>query len=415
MVFFAFLLLAQAQTQSEVHSQAATDAPVALTLAEAVRLARAHSPLAKAARVQADGAARAARAAGRLADPTLDLRMENWRPGASDFVASTDADVFMVATQPLDLFTRGGRKAQAQGESVEADAQRFRTEQDVVIETVRRYAEAARGRDLVGALENQSAKLDEIVVAMEKRVRDGRAAEADLLRFRAEAARAANHLARTRIEAEVARAELALLVGRSVGREELELPPVPPSPSGDATKLAEVALARRPDVLASEARAVRAAGTLTLERGRRWPALALVGGYKRTAGLDTAVVGVLATVPLFDRNGRALARAEGDARAAALEKWATVERARAEAAILVRAARSLAERAARVDAELVRPAEEALHSALSAFNEGAVDVLRVVDAERTHADACREALDITVEAFVTTCRARLAAGLEPLP
>jgi hypothetical protein len=52
---------------------------------------------------------------------------------------------------------------------------------------------------------------------------------------------------------------------------------------------------------------------------------------------------------------------------------------------------------------------------VTAFAEGAVDVLRVVDAERTHADARREALDLAVEAFVTSCRARLAAGLEALP
>ena len=78
---------------------------------EAVALARAHSPLAAAARAQAAGAEKAAKAAGRLADPTLDLAIENWRPWADDFVASADLDVFAVVTQPLDLFTRGGRKA----------------------------------------------------------------------------------------------------------------------------------------------------------------------------------------------------------------------------------------------------------------------------------------------------------------
>jgi cobalt-zinc-cadmium efflux system outer membrane protein len=341
--------------------------------------------------------------------------MENWRPGASDFVASTDADVFAVATQPLDLFTRGGRKAQARGESAEAEATRMRTEQDVVLDTVRRYAEAARGRDLVAALAAQAANLDEVVAAMEKRVGEGYAPEADLLRFRAEAARAANQLARARIETERAEAELAFLVGQPVAGASLLLPPLPPAPEGDDAALAEAALSRRPDVLAARARAGRADGTLSLERGRRWPDLALAGGYKRTAGLDTAVVGVVTTVPVFERNGRALARAEGEARAAALELQATLDRARAESAVLVRAARSLAARAARVDEDLVRPAAEARRSALAAFREGAVDVLRVVDAERTHSESRREALDLTVEAFVTTCRARLAAGLEALP
>ena len=386
-----------------------------LTLVEAVTLARAHSPIAGAARARAEGAETSAKAAGRLADPTLELTMENWRPTADDFVASTDLDVFAVITQPLDLFTRGGRKAQARGESSEARAGWLLAEQGVQLEAVRRYLETWRGRDLVAALEAQADNLAGIVVSMEKRVREGYAAEADLLRFRAEAARAANHLARARIERERAEAELAFLVGRPVAGARLEEPDLPPPPAGEPEALAELALDRRPDVAAARARAARARGTMSLEQARRYPDLALAGGYKRTAGLDTAVVGLVATVPVFERNGRATARAEADARTADLELEATLSRARAEAAILVRAARALQARLARLDEDLVRPAEEARRSALAAFREGATDVLRVVDAERTNTESRKEALDLTVEAFLTSCRARLAAGLEVLP
>jgi outer membrane protein TolC len=127
------------------------------------------------------------------------------------------------------------------------------------------------------------------------------------------------------------------------------------------------------------------------------------------------VVALLASVPVFERNGRAVARAEADARAAELELQAVLARARSDAQILVRAARELSLRLARLDEDLVRPAAEARRSALAAFREGAADVLRVVDAERTNAEAHREALDLTVEAFLAACRARLAAGLEVLP
>jgi cobalt-zinc-cadmium efflux system outer membrane protein len=280
---------------------------------------------------------------------------------------------------------------------------------------VRRFLETWRGREVVAALEAQTGNLAGIVSAMEKRVAEGYSAEADLLRFRAEAARAANHLARARIEHERAEAELAFLVGREVEGVALERPELPPPPAGNPGALAEQALEHRPDVAAARARAARARGTMSLERSRRYPDLALAGGYKRTAGLDTAVVGLVATVPVFERNSRAVARAEADARAAELELEAAVVRARAEAAILVRAARGLQERLARLDDDLVRPAEEARRSALAAFREGAADVLRVVDAERTHTEARREALDLAVDAFVASCRARLAAGLEALP
>jgi cobalt-zinc-cadmium efflux system outer membrane protein len=411
-IWLSLLLLAQAPP-GPATSPPATDET--LTLGEAVALARAHSPLTAAARAQAEGAERAAKAAGRLADPTLELKMENWRPGANDFVASTDADLFAVVTQPLDLFTRGGRKAQARGESDEAVAGRLRAEQDVQLETVRRYLETWRGRELMAALEAQAENLKGIVTAMQKRVGEGYAAEADLLRFRAEGARAANQLVRARIEHERAEAELAFLLGRPVTGLRLEKPDLPPPPGGAPEVLAEQALASRPDVAAARARAARAQGTMSLEKARRYPDLALSGGYKRTTGLDTAVVGLVATVPVFERNGRAVARAEADARAADLELEATLSRARAEAAILVRAARDLQQRLARLDEDLVQPAEEARSSALAAFREGATDVLRVVDAERTNTEARREALDLTVEAFLASGRARLAAGLEVLP
>lgn len=407
MTIWLLLLLAQAPAEPPPGG--------VLTLAEAVALARAHSPIAAAARAQAEGAARAAKVAGRLGDPVLELTVENWRPGAEGFVASTDLDLFAVVTQPLDLFTRGGRKAQARGESDEAGAERRRAEQDVQLETVRRYLETWRGRELVAALEAQAENLAGIVAAMERRVGEGYAAEADLLRFRAEAARAANQLARARIDHERAEAELVFLVGRPVSGVRLEAPFLPPPPGGGPEALAEEALANRPDVAAARARAARTRGTMSLEKARRWPDLALAGGYKRTTGLDTAVVGLVATLPVFERNGRAVARAEADARAADLELEATLARARAEAAILVRAARALQARLARLDPDLVRPAEEARRSALAAFREGATDVLRVVDAERTNTEARREALDLTVEAFLASGRARLAAGLEVLP
>ncbi|HSD28692.1 MAG TPA: TolC family protein, partial [Vicinamibacteria bacterium] len=239
MTIWLLLLLAQAPAPAPQPAQAPPAAGETLTLSEAVALARAHSPLAAAARARAEGAERAAKAAGRLADPTLELTMENWRPGAEGFVASTDLDVFAVVTQPLDLFTRSGRKAQARGERDAAGAGRLRAEQEVQLDTLRRYLETWRGGELVDALEAQADNLADIVAAMEKRVGEGYAAEADLLRFRAEGARAANQFVRARIERQGAEAELAFLVGRPVAGLRLERPDLPPPPGGEPEALAE--------------------------------------------------------------------------------------------------------------------------------------------------------------------------------
>lgn len=388
---------------------------MSLTLRDAVDLARDRAPSVAAARVRAEGAQEAAEVAGRLADPILDFSVENWRPWGSSTDLAPDLDVFAVVVQPLDLFTRSGRKAEAAGLRDEAAAGRMEQEQRLVLRTVRLYLEVLRGRDLEVALATQSANLESIVQAMERRVDEGYAAEADLLRFRAEAARAENGRVRAAIVRDRAEASLGVLVGRSLAGVSLATPGLPPPPPGDPDSVGEAALAHRPDVRSARARVSRARGTLSLEDGRRWPDLSLAGGYKRTGGFDTAVVGVQASLPLFERNRRARALAQAEARSAELELRGTETLVRAEVAVLVRSARALQERLAELDEELVRPAEEARRSAVKAFEEGAVDVLRVVDAERTHADARRQALDLSVEAFLMSCRARMAAGLEALP
>lgn len=411
MTLLLLLFLAQVADVPPAHPPGGPD----LSLREAVSLAQASSPFAAAARARAEGADRVAELAGRLADPTVDFAVENLRPWVGDFDPGSELDIVAVVVQPLDLFTRSGRKARAHGASAEAAAGRVQVEQRLVLETVRYYLEALRGRDLERALADQATNLTSIVAAMERRVAEGYAAEADLLRFRAEGARAENLRARASIERDRAEALLAFLIGQPTAGVTLTRPELPPPPLGDPEAIGETALAYRPDVLAARARARRARGHLSLEEGRRWPDLALAGGYKRTVGYNTAIIGLQASVPMFERNRRARALAEAGARAAELELEATLGRARAEVAVLVRSARTLQARLARLDEDLVRPAEEARRSAVAAFAEGAVDVLRVVDAERTHADARRDALDLAVEAFLTSCRARLAAGLEPLP
>ena len=75
-------------------------------------------------------------------------------------------------------------------------------------------------------------------------------------------------------------------------------------------------------------------------------------------------------------------------------------------------ARLLSERAARVDQDVLVPAEVAWRAARTSFREGAGDVLRLLDAERVYGEARREALNLKLEATLAQVRARLALGEE---
>ncbi|MEP7118640.1 MAG: TolC family protein, partial [Acidobacteriota bacterium] len=135
---------------------------------------------------------------------------------------------------------------------------------------------------------------------------------------------------------------------------------------------------------------------------------------KRTTGFDTALVGVSVSLPIFDRNKAAAARAGGEERAALADRDALARRLTADAISLLATARVLADRSARTDRELLTPADAVRTAARSAFREGAVDVVRLLDAERVYSEVRRAALELRLEALAAALEARLALG-EELP
>ncbi|MGE0443806.1 MAG: TolC family protein [Vicinamibacterales bacterium] len=390
-------------------------APSTLTLAAAVAQARASSPRTVAAGHVVEGTREAFRTAGRLPNPLFELMTENWRPGAR--TSTPGLDVFAVVTQPLEL---GGKRALrrqlAASEYQLAEGVRLALERQVAIDTVHAYVQALRARGLVEALEANRDGLSVLVGSVARRVEEGYTAEADVLKLRTEAARIEADIVRARLELDRSLAALAVAIGSSVAIDPAQIaePPPVPVPAADTT-LITARVAAHPQAQAAAAAADRARQLAAYERARRLPDPAVSGGYKRTSGIDTAVLGVTVSIPLFDRNDSAAARAAGLERSAAAERAAVVRQLDIETAALVRAAQTLAERASRTPRDLLAPAEEVRRSALSAFREGATDILKLIDAERVYVDVRRAAIDLRLEALLAAIEARLALGEEALP
>jgi outer membrane protein TolC len=87
-------------------------------------------------------------------------------------------------------------------------------------------------------------------------------------------------------------------------------------------------------------------------------------------------------------------------------------RAMADAQVVFDAAATLGALAARVDDDLLKPAELVRTAARSAFREGATDILVLVDAERVYVDARREAVQLKLDAIAAAIEARLLLGEE---
>jgi cobalt-zinc-cadmium efflux system outer membrane protein len=393
----------------------------AVTLEQAVSTVLARSPRRQSAQAKRDAAREAAASAGTWPNPSIEVRSENWTFGSWAWTPMPEPgsppglDFFTVLTQPIELAgQRGKRIGIAHAERAAADAAMAQTDRALVMDTVRLFMDAVRSREWLRALESNREGLDTLLRAMTSRVREGYAAEADLAKFQAESARVQTQLLRAHLDLARSLAQLtALMQAPGPLRAEQLAEPVPrPVPAGDPAELAARAAAASPDVLAAKARSARAAQALSLERARRVPDLNVAGGYKRTAGFDTAIAGLMIVIPLFDRNKQAVAIAAGD-HAAALSDVAAVEaRALADARIVFDAAATLGALAARVDDDLLRPAETVRTAARSAFREGATDILVLVDAERVYVDARREAVQLKLDAIAAALEARLLLGEE---
>lgn len=386
-----------------------------LSLAEAVARAQRDSPLRASAAALAQGAERAAQLAGRPINPFVDLRVENL--GGRDNPLVPAYDSFAVASQPVELAgKRGVRRDIAGADSSVAGLFVRALDRQLALDTVRAYMRAVRARDVVRTILAQRDGVDTLVQTMRRRVEEGFSPEADLLRFEAEAGRMALEVSRNQIELSRALLELSTLIGTPSPLDVSQLvspSPLPPPSIPDAELTS--AIGQRPDVRLAAARVAQARLLGDLERLRRIPDPIINAGYKRTMGVNTGVAGVTLTVPLFDQNGQARARADAAMRAAMLDETMVRVRATAEARAAIAAAAMLAANAARVQDQLLRPAEAVRNAARATFREGAADVLKLVDAERIYMDVQREALSATVDAYVAAVEARFSVALEEIP
>ena len=386
-----------------------------LTLAAAVERARSESPRRRAAALVADGAREAARVAGSPPNPFFELRTENWSPSASP--RSPSLDIFAVMTQPLEL---GGKRTLRRQIAI-SDNELAQTtvkslERELVLETVRAYVAALRARALVETLSANRDGLTTLVASVGRRVDEGYSAEADLLKFQTEAARIDGDVARAQLVLDRSLTALAVVIGSKVpiGASELVEPDRLPVPQAGADVVA-ASVARHPDVIAATASVARARQLTALERARRVPDPAISGGYKRTAGYDTAVLGLSFSLPLFDRNRASIARSVGTERGAIADRDALVQQLTANTSTMIRAAHTIAAQADRVTQDLLEPAEGVRRATLAAFREGTADVLKLIDAERVYADVHRAAIDLRLDALQATLEARFVLGEETIP
>src|SRR5436190_262894 len=343
----------------------------------------------------ADARVRAARGsrstAGILGNPIVMYDVEN-APLPGRAAPPMDRETMITAMLPLEpLYQRWSRVSGANADvrAAEADAQAER--QRIGMDATRAFYRTARAQVALDVARDLKTWLDSVVAYNRARVKEGVAAEADLIRSELERDRA--NVEATMQEADLARARADLTVFLNEEPDApflvaafdapLALPDVAPTNrTGNA----------RPDIRAARERVAAAGSGVTTERTSLIRQLGITLGTKRSAGTTSLMAGISMPFPLFDQNRGSIGRAAADRDAAGFELAAQERVGRAEIVGALEAARVLTARAGfmagrtRGETYLTR-ADQARRIALGAYREGAVPLIQVIDAARAWGDA----------------------------
>ena len=294
-----------------------------------------------------------------------------------------------TATLPLEyLYQRGPRVTRANAEVRSAEADVGAARQRIALDAAGAYYRVAFAQVQSATTHDLLGWLDTLVGYNRSRVREGVAAEADLIRSELERDRVAAEASMQDADLAQARAALGAFVSNS--RVTLSLPTVAmsdaPLPVSSPTTIGV-----RPEVRAARERVAASSAAVSAERSMIVRQLGATIGTMQSGGTTSMIAGVSLPLPLFDQNRGEIQRASAERDVAAYELAARERSASADLLGAREAARILTERATtlarRDSASFLARAEEARRIALGAYREGAVPLFQVIDAARAWADA----------------------------
>lgn len=355
-----------------------------LTLEQAVQEALRVYPQAAFADARVAEASGQQTQAGLRPNPRMTLQTEDIRPSSPglpfSFVDSTE-DYFLLA-QVIETGGKRGRRVDVANAALGAsEIEREQVRRQIVAQVSRAYWIAVAARRVRELADQNLRTYEEDVTYSSNRVKEGVAAEADLMRIEIERDRARSSLLTAAREVD----QTAVQLFRAMGRMDFATVQLTGSlEDTGAVALPDVtrALAMRTEMRIAQRENQRAQADLRLQRADAKPDPEAFVGYKRNIGLDTAYAAMQLDLPVRNRNqgniASAAARtreAEANLRMVELSVRAELEAAQRE---------YLAERQLLQDLpRTVTRAEESERLARAAYREGALDLLRLLDAERS--------------------------------
>jgi cobalt-zinc-cadmium efflux system outer membrane protein len=383
-----------------------------LTLQEAVHEALANNARVAIARDQVADAAGQRLQAALKPNPRLTVQTEDIRPSSNQapfsFVNSTED--YLILGQVIESGGKRARRVSVADSALHrTEAQRALAERQLIGRVAFAYWSAVASQQALSLANQNLTTYEDDYRYGSNRVREGVMAESDLIkigierdRARAEvlAANSQLALARTSLYREMGRADFAD-TNLSTNLQDAQLI-VPPT--------VEEALDKRPEARAARFAVEEAEANLRLQKALAKPDPEAFVGYKRNVGFDTAYAALQVDLPVRNRNQGNIGSAEARVRIAQSDLKLTETTIRADLEGALRVYRSQQELLNLLPDSLKR-ATEAENLARTAYREGGIDLLRLLDATRTRLQLQTYYLRALTDLQQAIINLQLASGL----
>lgn len=385
-------------------------------LAQLESMALATSHAMRAAQDHVEAARSAVDSAKAFPNPELEYLSGRLRPGTTGGAAGETRSTSL--TQPLDMPWRRSARIELAQAGVEASTANFQVFQADLLARLRtRYFELLRREAELKNAQEDKVLMENIHNRITLRVETGEAPRFELIKAEAETLNAQKTAQAAAFRLEQARSALRQSVGAGLTAQysvagNLQQPLLPP-PLAQVRKELD---GSSPELARARTEMVRAQRQLDLERSQRWPDIALKASIDQDPEMRASKVGIVISVPLWDRrNGplreaaAQLSRARNELEAQAFSVMQNLEMAYQQYEIAETQVTAL-------ESGIVKQAEAALKIAEAAYRFGERGFLEVLDAQRVYRAARSELIAARFElaaAWIDIERLRASAGGNP--
>src|SRR5688572_29490618 len=363
------------------------------------------------------GVAEAERIGARLRPrPGMTISAENLRL-SGETPANRLHEYGVSVAQPIELGNRKALRMEVAERTISVSEARL-TEvlRRQLFDLKRTYYESVLARVLLDTERENRDNFEGLVKFNTVRFEEGYIAEGDLLKVRLE---------RTKFDFAVANAELALRRTRIrllelIGEKDFERVPgveisnrlqVPPVELNLA-QLKETALVNRPEIKVAEAQLALADSSIKLERSEAKGEVTPYVGYKRVGVDNTVLAGVTVPLPIGNRNQSGIARAEAEQKVSETSLQLVRNRTLAEVEAAYRAYETAREQVRAYEAGLLRQADEWREIQLGAYQEGATELITLIEAQKTRTEVRANYYRAIFDYYTSIFQLELATGTD---